>query len=33
MRRSRPSSGIWVLKGNLCPLGAVMKPSAATPNL
>jgi dehydratase ilvD1 len=28
-----PSSGIWVLKGNLCPLGAVMKPSAATPEL
>jgi len=28
-----PSSGIWVLKGNLCPLGAVIKPSAATPAL
>ena len=26
-------SGIWVLKGNLCPLGAVMKPSAASPVL
>jgi dihydroxy-acid dehydratase len=26
-------SGIWVLKGNLCPLGAVMKPSAASPTL
>jgi dihydroxy-acid dehydratase len=28
-----PSSGLWVLRGNLCPLGAVMKPSAATPEL
>jgi dihydroxy-acid dehydratase len=30
---SNPASGaagIWVLKGNLCPGGAVMKPSAAT---
>ena len=26
-------SGIWVLKGNLCPGGAVMKPSAASPAL
>src|SRR5882757_4193203 len=26
-------SGIWVLKGNLCPGGAVMKPSAANPTL
>jgi dihydroxy-acid dehydratase len=25
-----PVSGIWVLKGNLCPNGAVMKPSAAS---
>jgi dihydroxy-acid dehydratase len=28
-----PASGIWVLKGNLCPNGAVMKPSAASPAL
>ena len=28
-----PSSGVWVLKGNLCPRGAILKPSAATPNL
>ncbi len=28
-----PQSGIWVLKGNLCPNGAVIKPSAATPGL
>jgi dihydroxy-acid dehydratase len=27
------SSGLWVLKGNLCPDGAVMKPSAASANL
>lgn len=27
----KPESGIWVLRGNLCPLGAVMKPSAASP--
>ena len=27
------SSGIWVLKGNLCPNGAVVKPSAASPSL
>jgi len=26
---AKPVSGIWVLKGNLCPNGAVMKPSAA----
>jgi dehydratase ilvD1 len=26
-------SGIWVLKGNLCPNGAVVKPSAASPSL
>jgi dehydratase ilvD1 len=25
-----PVSGIWVLKGNLCPQGALMKPSAAS---
>jgi L-arabonate dehydrase len=29
----RPESGIAVLKGNLCPNGAVIKPSAATPAL
>jgi dihydroxy-acid dehydratase len=28
-----PSSGVWVLKGNLCPNGAIIKPSAATPAL
>lgn len=28
-----PSSGVWVLKGNLCPQGAILKPSAATPEL
>jgi dihydroxy-acid dehydratase len=28
-----PSSGVWVLKGNLCPRGAILKPSAATPEL
>ncbi len=28
-----PSSGIWVLRGNLCPDGAILKPSAATPEL
>ncbi|MDB5498533.1 MAG: dihydroxyacid dehydratase/phosphogluconate dehydratase [Phenylobacterium sp.] len=28
-----PSSGVWVLKGNLCPQGAILKPSAATPGL
>lgn len=29
----KPDSGIAVLKGNLCPHGAVIKPSAATPHL
>jgi dihydroxy-acid dehydratase len=29
----KPSAGIAVLKGNLCPDGAVIKPSAATPAL
>lgn len=29
----KPESGIAVLKGNLCPNGAVLKPSAASPNL
>ncbi|HEX6860782.1 MAG TPA: IlvD/Edd family dehydratase [Caulobacteraceae bacterium] len=28
-----PSSGVWVLRGNLCPHGAILKPSAATPSL
>ncbi|MFC3069501.1 IlvD/Edd family dehydratase [Phenylobacterium soli] len=28
-----PSSGVWVLTGNLCPDGAILKPSAATPEL
>jgi dehydratase ilvD1 len=28
-----PVSGIWVLRGNLCPNGAVLKPSAASPSL
>jgi dehydratase ilvD1 len=28
-----PVSGIWVLSGNLCPNGAVMKPSAASRSL
>jgi dihydroxy-acid dehydratase len=28
-----PSSGVWVLKGNLAPDGAILKPSAATPSL
>jgi dihydroxy-acid dehydratase len=28
-----PSSGVWVLRGNLCPQGAILKPSAATPSL
>ena len=27
------ASGVWVLRGNLCPHGAVMKPSAASPRL
>ncbi len=29
----KPESGIAVLRGNLCPAGAVIKPSAATPAL
>ena len=29
----KPSGGIAVLRGNLCPDGAVLKPSAATPEL
>ncbi|HXN23115.1 MAG TPA: IlvD/Edd family dehydratase [Candidatus Dormibacteraeota bacterium] len=29
----KPNSGIAVLRGNLCPDGAVIKPSAATPKL
>ena len=29
----KPVSGIWALQGNLCPNGAVMKPSAASPAL
>jgi len=28
-----PASGVWVLRGNLAPQGAVMKPSAASPEL
>jgi dihydroxy-acid dehydratase len=28
-----PSSGVWVLRGNLCPDGAIIKPSAASPDL
>jgi len=28
-----PSSGVWVLSGNLCPQGAILKPSAASPEL
>jgi len=28
-----PSSGVWVLKGNLAPDGAILKPSAASPAL
>ena len=28
-----PASGVWVLRGNLCPQGAILKPSAATPEL
>jgi dehydratase ilvD1 len=28
-----PSSGVWVLRGSLCPQGAIIKPSAATPAL
>lgn len=29
----KPVGGIWVLRGNLAPNGAVMKPSAASPHL
>ena len=29
----KQSSGIWVLRGNIAPDGAIMKPSAASPNL
>lgn len=29
----KPEAGIAILKGNLCPNGAVLKPSAATPKL
>ncbi|GAB3326127.1 L-arabinonate dehydratase [Larkinella ripae] len=29
----KPESGVAVLRGNLCPNGAVMKPSAASPEL
>ena len=29
----KQNSGIWVLRGNLAPDGAIMKPSAATPEL
>jgi dehydratase ilvD1 len=28
-----PASGVWVLRGNLCPDGAILKPSAASPDL
>ena len=28
-----PVSGVWVLHGSLCPQGALLKPSAATPSL
>ncbi len=28
-----PSSGVWVLRGALCPQGAILKPSAASPEL
>jgi dihydroxy-acid dehydratase len=30
---ANPVSGIWVLQGNLCPNGAVIKPSAASSSL
>src|SRR6266404_2695116 len=33
LRPFRPNSGIAVLRGNLAPNGAVLKPSAATPKL
>src|SRR5690606_5369224 len=29
----KPESGVAILKGNLCPNGAVLKPSAASPEL
>lgn len=29
----RDNSGIWVLRGNLCPQGAIIKPNAASPEL
>lgn len=29
----RADSGIWVLRGNLCPQGAILKPNAAAPEL
>ncbi len=29
----RADSGAWVLRGNLCPLGAIIKPNAAAPEL
>jgi dehydratase ilvD1 len=29
----KPDSGLWVLRGNLAPLGAIVKPSAGTPEL
>ena len=32
-RPIEPSSGVWVLRGNLCPQGAILKPSAASPEL
>lgn len=28
-----PASGVWVLRGNLCPDGAIIKPNAAGPEL
>jgi len=32
-RPVRDNSGIWVLRGNLCPRGAIIKPNAASPAL
>ncbi|QIL91261.1 dihydroxy-acid dehydratase [Microbulbifer sp. SH-1] len=29
----KANSGIWVLRGNLCPQGAIIKPNAASPEL
>ncbi len=29
----KPVAGTWVLRGNLCPDGAILKPSAASPQL